>query len=115
MPDIRSFFGPKGGAAPPKPPAKVDTSKQKRTSKHNRSQLARLIATNTITEGRNVVEDSDDEDEIPAAWVEPTTSDSDTTNHKWHQQTYIKGAKEEDDVSYNNNDITYKHVLIIWI
>ncbi|KAK7403568.1 DNA replication factor C complex subunit Rfc1 [Neonectria punicea] len=46
MPDIRSFFAPKGGAAPPKPKAPEPPAKTKRTK------------------GRKVVEDSEDEDEV---------------------------------------------------
>ncbi|KAK5997024.1 Replication factor C subunit 1 [Cladobotryum mycophilum] len=48
MPDIRSFFGPKGGAGPPKPaaPKPEPPTKGKRTK------------------GRKVIEDSDDEEEV---------------------------------------------------
>ncbi|CAM1504215.1 Fc.00g018060.m01.CDS01 [Cosmosporella sp. VM-42] len=48
--DIRSFFGPKGGAAPPKPTPK---------------QAAEPTKKNKRTKGRKVIEDSeDDEDEV---------------------------------------------------
>ncbi|KPM35118.1 Replication factor C subunit 1 [Neonectria ditissima] len=46
MADIRSFFAPKGGAAPPKPKAQEPPAKSKRTK------------------GRKVIEDSEDEDEV---------------------------------------------------
>ncbi|KAF6838827.1 Replication factor C subunit 1 [Colletotrichum musicola] len=50
--DIRSFFGPKGGAPPKPAPKKVEEPVKARR-------------------GRKVVEDSDDEE--PAAWVIPTS------------------------------------------
>lgn len=51
MPDIRSFFGPKGGAAAPKPaPKKVDEPVKGRRT-------------------RKVVEDSDDEEEPAAEYI----------------------------------------------
>lgn len=76
MPDIRSFFGPKGGAAPAKPPAaKPEETKQKRTSTYqfrNHDNLA-----NFYVEGRRVVEDSDDDEVVEYVARIPVTRDID--------------------------------------
>lgn len=67
MPDIRSFFGPKGGAPPPKPTPK----KQEEPAKKGRGSMFPGIQaqswhsrSNTILEGRKVVEDSDEDDAV---------------------------------------------------
>ncbi|KAI0833015.1 DNA replication factor C, large subunit [Hypoxylon sp. FL0890] len=57
MPDIRSFFGPKGGAAPSKPaPKKAEEEPSKRRTK-----------------GRMVVDDSDDDEDVVVETKKPAT------------------------------------------
>lgn len=63
MPDIRAFFTPKGGAAPPKP---VAAKPEPPAAKGKRGSELLLICKSSIDayqfiEGRKVVEDSDDE------------------------------------------------------
>lgn len=66
MPDIRSFFTPKGGAAAA--PVKAEVSSQKPDSKRRSMALfitALVPYSNSALEtGRKVVEDSDDEEVI---------------------------------------------------
>lgn len=63
MPDIRSFFGPKGGAPPAKPPAvKAGETKPKRTSTSQINNHYNMA--NVCLEGRRVVEDSDDDEVV---------------------------------------------------
>lgn len=65
MPDIRSFFAPKGGAAPkpaapkPEPPAKAKRGSESRFE-HSCYQLMLTI----VSEGRKVIEDSDDDEVV---------------------------------------------------
>lgn len=62
MPDIRSFFTPRGGAAPKPTPAKSEEPpKGKRTSELLRTQFNRDFSKPCV-EGRRVVEDSDDDE-----------------------------------------------------
>lgn len=62
--DIRSFFGPKGGSAPKPAPRKAEElAKSKRTSKPNNTPFGLNNGTNIISEGRKVVEDSDDDED----------------------------------------------------
>jgi hypothetical protein len=63
MPDIRNFFGAKGGA-PPKPVASKtdDTAKSSRASMSFETMERTLL---TKIPERNVVADSDDEDQPP--------------------------------------------------
>ncbi|KAI0124501.1 DNA replication factor C, large subunit [Hypoxylon sp. NC0597] len=57
MPDIRSFFGPKGGAAAPKPaPKKAEEDSSKRRTK-----------------ARKIVDDSDDDEEVVVETKRPAT------------------------------------------
>jgi replication factor C subunit 1 len=66
MPDIRSFFTPKGGAAPKPAPAKSeDTSKAKRTSKADPG-LAQVLKLTLGIENRKVIDDSDDDEAVYA-------------------------------------------------
>ena len=72
MPDIRSFFTPKGGAPAPKPaPKQVDDSaKTKRTSMPPYSSVDLNTGADSFAEGRKVVEDSDDDE--PVEYVDRT-------------------------------------------
>ncbi|GAB1312932.1 DNA replication factor C complex subunit Rfc1 [Madurella fahalii] len=72
MPDIRSFFGPKGGAPPPKPAAK----KEEETTKRPRGK------------GRKVIEDSD-EDEV----VETKQPTRTSPRKKASAPTEVKGVE----------------------
>ncbi|KAK0706378.1 replication factor RFC1 C terminal domain-containing protein [Lasiosphaeria miniovina] len=74
MPDIRSFFGPKGGAPPPKPlPKKADDTTKK-----------------LRTKGRKVIDDSDDDDDMVVEVKKPTRS---TPRKKASQPTEVKGVE----------------------
>ncbi|OTB03386.1 hypothetical protein M426DRAFT_321756 [Hypoxylon sp. CI-4A] len=57
MPDIRSFFGPKGGAVAPKPAPKKEEED----------------STKKRTKSRKVVDDSDEEEDEPVETKKPTT------------------------------------------
>ncbi|KAK0613751.1 replication factor RFC1 C terminal domain-containing protein [Immersiella caudata] len=76
MPDIRSFFGPKGGAAPPKPVPKKDEDPLKKGR----------------GKGRKVVEDSDEDDAVveikkPATKSAPGKKAGETTEVKGVETT----------------------------
>ncbi|KAK4189944.1 replication factor RFC1 C terminal domain-containing protein [Podospora australis] len=73
MPDIRSFFGPKGGAAPPKPAPK----KEEAPAKKPRGKA------------RKVVEDSDEDDEV----VEVKKPTKPTPRKKAPPPTEVKGTE----------------------
>lgn len=64
MPDIRNFFGPKGGPPPARPapkPAK-DDAKARRNSMLLQIPVFQLSSSNVPLEGRMVVDDSDEEE-----------------------------------------------------
>ncbi|KAI1344058.1 replication factor RFC1 C terminal domain-containing protein [Xylariaceae sp. FL0016] len=74
MPDIRSFFGPKGGSAPAKPaPKKAEPEPPKKRGK-----------------GRKVVEDSDEEDEPVVETKKPTMRS--TPKKKAAEQKQVQGT-----------------------
>ncbi|KAI1433185.1 DNA replication factor C, large subunit [Xylaria sp. CBS 124048] len=75
MPDIRSFFGAKGGAAPAKPSTqkKVEAEPPKKRTK-----------------GRKVVEDSDDDDDEPV--VKPEKPPTRAARKKKDSDTEIQGT-----------------------
>ncbi|KAK3387629.1 replication factor RFC1 C terminal domain-containing protein [Podospora didyma] len=74
MPDIRSFFGPKGGAPPPKPPAAI---KEDDSAKKSR------------TKGRKVIDDSDDDDVV----IETKKPARSMPRKKATEQAAIKGEE----------------------
>ncbi|KAL1841692.1 hypothetical protein VTJ49DRAFT_6731 [Mycothermus thermophilus] len=88
MPDIRNFFGAKGGAAPKPAAKKAEETKKPRTSALTLVITIKFHASDKAAEGRKVVEDSDEDEVVEVK--KPTTTAS---KKKAAAATEVKGEE----------------------